>query len=50
MNMKYKNHNKSSDLIQMIFTMLLKSYLFCYTLISFCAKVLFSTYVSTQTD
>lgn len=25
----------------MIFTMLLKSYLFCYTLVSACAKVLF---------
>lgn len=46
-NMKYQNHNKESALIQMVFTMLLKSYLFCYTLVSVCAKVLFSTYKST---
>lgn len=32
----------------MVFTMLLKSYLFCYTLVSVCAKVLFSTCDSTE--
>lgn len=42
-NLKFKSHNKDSALIQMIFTMLLKTYLFCYTLVSACAKVLFCT-------
>lgn len=47
MNLKYQNHNKDTALIQMIFTMLLKTYLFCYTLVSVCAKILFSTNSST---
>lgn len=42
-NSKYKGRNKSAELIQVIFTMLLKTYLFCYTTVSTCVKVLFST-------
>lgn len=42
-NTKYRGRNKSTELIQMIFAMLLKTYLFCYTTVSSCAKALFST-------
>lgn len=42
-NTKYRGRNKSAELIQMIFAMLLKTYLFCYTTVSSCAKALFST-------
>lgn len=46
-NAKYKGRNKSAELIQMIFAMLLKTYLFCYTTVSTCAKTLFSTLFNT---
>lgn len=49
-NLKYKGRNKSAELIQMIFAMLLKTYLFCYTTVSSCAKILFSTSLLTQND
>ena len=42
-NSKYKGRNKSAEMIQVIFAMLLKTYLFCYTNVSTCAAVLFST-------
>ena len=41
-NSKYKGKNRSVDLIQMVFTMLLKTYLLCYSLVSTCARLLFS--------
>jgi hypothetical protein len=44
-NLKYKGRNKAAELIQMIFALLLKTYLFCYTNVSSCAKALFSTSV-----
>lgn len=40
----FLNGNKSPQLIQMIFTSLLKSYLFCFSIVSFALKVFISTF------
>jgi hypothetical protein len=47
-NNKYRSHNKGSELIKMIFTMMLKTYLFCYSLVSISTKTLFCNFDPTQ--
>lgn len=47
-NNKYSSRNKSVELISMTFTLLFKSYLFCYTVVATALRVMFSTRKWTQ--